>query len=621
MLLLDLNDDNELTVNIRGSKDDFYKELDYIKKINGSTFDPETKLWKIPRSYKVIKQLYNKFHVGANYNIYKLAGLEEPKVNSAVDLFIDDINQDVNTYVENKKLDDLKLGLKDFQKLGVATANYYLENKGKGFLIGDDMGLGKTPMSLACMNSFKKRNKADKFLVICPKNVKFQWDEEIEKFTNLSSIVVDGYNKQKRLSCYKKDVDIYIINPGLLILDDFEYIKNLNIDFIVVDEAHYFKNHGAQRTQQLKKLESNYKLALTGTPLQNRPDDTHSIYEFILPEYLPDWNDFRKKYMLVDFSRGYPIPMGYKNLFDLKKKVSTKMIRRKTGDVADQLPELAGDKAKTHWLDMDRQQRVMDLYLEDIVEESKEEIRQLRTKKNNISSNTKQRKVAQEIEDLEGKIMGLKNIQKEISDDLRLLPQSDSNWVSNMVYEQLDSCQHIVNGNYKSPKTKKLLNLVEKILDYNDEFKIIIFSQFARMVRMLKEDLSELEITNKIALIDGALSEKQRNVEKRKFIEDKNCRIIVLSDAGCQGYNLQRASHIINFDLPWNPAIIDQRIGRIKRIGSRWDTIYATNLLSKDSIDEQVVNTVERKREYFNRIIENTKDQDKVIEQVMKEII
>lgn len=605
MIILDLNERNELVAESKGTRDQFYKGINYIKGIKGASYDAETKKWILPRSMSIIKQLKANFLVGSQFDIYELAGVKAPRIPSAADIFLNEINGDITKFMNDFKVNTLNLILRDFQKLGVSTALYFLL-KDNGFLIADDMGLGKTIQALAIINSLKQLGLINKVLVSCPKNVKFQWGHEIEEFSNMSYIVIDGYNKQKRLECYNEDKDIYIINHDLLINDDdYNFIKEISNDLVVIDEAHYFKTHTTQRTRALKTLTPKYRLALTGTPMQNKPDDTHSIYEFLIPEFLESWNKFKNKYVLMNYSRGYPIPEGYRNLFNLKKDISTRMIRRKTADVSSDLPKVY---RKTYTLPMDELQRQRHLDLDMTIEETKEEINALRDKI--IKNKRPSSKLEKELENLDGKAMGFMNIQMEISNDLRLLAQSDSKMVRDMGVT-----------NHESAKTKKLKELVTSIMEYNEDFKIVIFSQFARMVLLIQEDLEKLDCVKKTAVIYGQLNEKQRDEQVQMFKNDKDCRIIIQSDAGAEGLNLQNASHLINFDLPWNPATLDQRNGRIIRIGSPWENVFITNLVSEDSVDIKVLEAIERKRAYFDKIVENTDDQERALKEFVKQIV
>jgi len=142
MIIFDLNDKDELVVQPTGSRNQFFKALDYIKRINGSSYNPDIKEWTIPKSMSNIKRIQNKFMTGSNYDIYELSGTKAPYVNTSADIFLKEIDGNIKEFMRDKEINSLNLTLKDFQKLGVSTAIHFLE-KENGFLIADDMGLGK----------------------------------------------------------------------------------------------------------------------------------------------------------------------------------------------------------------------------------------------------------------------------------------------------------------------------------------------------------------------------------------------------------------------------------------------------------------------------------------------
>lgn len=602
MIIFDINDNDELVVQPAGTRNQFFEALDYIKKIPGSSYNPEIKEWTIPKNMSTIKKIQAAFLTGSNYDIYELAGVKAPYVKTSADIFLEEINDNIKGFMEANYVNTLNLTLKDFQKLGVSTAIHFLK-KDRGFLIGDDMGLGKTIQALAVINSLKKQNKIKKVLVTSPKNVKLQWGHEIEKFSDFSYTVIDGYNRDKRFECYDENSDIFIINHDLLISDD-DYeniIKKINPDLVVADEIHYFKTHTAKRTKALKKIKPEYRLGLTGTPMQNKPVDVHSIFEFLIPGYLGKITDFRKEYVLFDYSRGYPI--SYRNLFELKKIVGKRMIRRKAEDLDEELPT---PHHKIHFVEQDLQQALVHQQIEEMIENAKLESEAV------LESGIKKKEKDKKLEEISGKIMGLKNIQASAADDLRTLQMSEEVWIQRLVN---------IGEGYSSNKTQKLKELVQNILNYNDSFKIIIFSRFARMVNILEEELLKLSEVDEIAKIYGAYNENKRDEEIQKFQNSKNCRIIVMSDAGAEGYNLQNASHLINFDETWNPATIDQRNGRIRRIGSQWKDIFITTFMTKNSVDIQIHETITKKRKYFDKIVENTGSQTEALKEFLKKVI
>ena len=592
--------DGRLGAKIKGNSKQFNNALDYLKNYTNATYNPDSNLWILPRDLDIIEKIQKKFYTASDVNIYKLADIEQPHFKTSAEIFDEEKSKSIEELTEYFDLESLGFTLKDFQLIGVLTALYRLYLDG-GFLIGDSMGLGKTIEAMAIIHGLRYNDLLDKTIVICPKNVKYQWHRELEKFSDMSSTVVDSYNKEKRLEKFEEDSDIYIVNPSQLIIDeDFSRLQEIDSDLVVVDEIHFFKNRDTQRSQQLRKLvnDKQFVLGLTGTPLQNKPQEAYSIFEFLVPDLFDTLSKFEKKYITYNYQYGYPKYEGGRNLFDLSKRLGPYTIRRRTEDVSDELPDLY--KKERH-VECDSLQSRLHDEVEEKIMDVMNELDERMQEDDNLDE--------EEIEDYDGRILGLKNIQQSIADDPRVLLESDSPWVRDLVEDEDISPEE-----YMSPKFSSYLKLVEKILEADDDYKIITFSQFARVVLMLDDYFD-----NNVILY-GAMDEKQRDEAVEKFTEDDSCRLFIASDAGCTGYNLQRASHLINFDIPWNPATLKQRIGRIRRIGSPWQEVFITNYLTDHTIDMQIKKSIEKKEAIFDSVVENTEKQTQIIEEITKKV-
>jgi SNF2 family DNA or RNA helicase len=609
LIILSLNEENENMMDAKIKGKSFYEDLNILKNTSGALYDSEEKIWMLPRNMRTINYLKNKTTVLTEVDEYTLAGVPSPPLTTPVDVIKKKSVIPIDQLNDVYKLNTMKLDLFDFQKVGVICSLFTMQQNG-GFLLADTMGLGKTIQALGVAHSLFKRGECKKVIVSCPKNVKYQWADEVETFTDLKPIVVDGYNRKKRLECFEEEGDIYITNHDQLINDDFDYMMDISPDLLIIDEIHYFKNHSTKRTRALKKIGelTKYRLGLTGTPMQNHPSDVHSVFEFLIPNLFGSFNSFKKKYIYYSWDYGYPQEEGYQNLFDLKKRISPYMIRRLTHDVRDDMPEVY---QKTHYVEMSKTQKEIHEKVSIELEDTKDQINALRQSIAKAKGKRK-KKLESELEELDGRAMGLMNIQMEVSNNLSLLKSSESGWVKQFVKDVPIS---------PSAKFKHTMKLIKSVLEYDEDFKIVIFSQFARMVKELKEEILDKNYSKEVATIYGELNEKQRNDEKRNFIDNKECRVIVMSDAGAEGLNLQVASHLINYDYPWNPAIIDQRNGRINRIGSPWDKVFISNMISKESIDEKVEKAVNKKRKTSNQIVENTDRQKELLSSFIKEII
>ncbi len=601
MIVLDLDQSRDrIRAEVSGNREEFYENLNKIKRISGAEYDSMEEAWFIPRSMKNIEQLESQCQVATRVDKYTLSGAKPPRVTTPVDIILQegDINELINTY----RVGETKLPLKDFQKLGALAARYMLEQCG-GFMIGDEMGLGKTIQALAVAKSLYETefDVRDKVLITAPKNVKFQWQQECEKFTDLNCHVVHGYNRESRLQSFEEPAQLYVINHTQLILDeDYKKLEEMGFKMIIVDEIHYFKNMEAKRTQAITELCKGirYKLGLSGTPMQNEPGDIYSIYNFLVPGMLGSWSDFSRTYFIYEYTGSY-VRQESRNLFQLKQNTSPYMIRRLVEDVVEDMPQV---KMKNHYVYASAQQRELHDYVESYLQQVKDRENEARSQEDN----------EEELEQLEDLAMGLMTVQTEITNSLRLLSMSDSSWVQGLVRDEpiLD----------RSNKLEYVLELIKKILCHDKEFKVVVFSKFARMVQILIKEIYKLDPVEKVARLYGDLDEKERGREIRKFRTNDRCRVIVMSDAGAEGINLPEASHLINYDLPWNPATLDQRGGRIRRIGSEWDTVYISNIITNDSIENRIENAVLRKRDEFNRIVENTDRTNRVLDQATEQV-
>jgi len=569
---------NRLKLNFKWSRE----KIDLIKSIPGASFNPEDKYWSIPRE---------QVHLLEHMFPESLAWLTPPYVIKGVEPDLP-THEDLTLVgdIEGKKLDPYP-----FQKVGIS----FLVEK-KNALLADDMGLGKTLEALFAALELYNRGEIEKMLVVCPSSLKKQWGNEAHKFLEEEHIdkdlvtVIDG-TKSQRKKLYKKAKDSFItvLNYSLLYYD-FDLIKGLKADLITLDEAHYIKSRSSKRTKKIKKLKSKYKFALTGTPVQNKPDELYSFIEFIDKDFFGPYSTFKKEYIVEDYSQGYPILQGYINFEELNQKVAPLMLRRKLEDVKGQLPDAPMTNV---YVDPTPLQKRLYKQIQEEQDDLSERLKKLKKVKNKGSE------IQETIDTLEGALQGKNALAIGASDGPELFNMSHSEAVRNN-YEITDT---------KSPKLIELKRIVKEFIEM--DYKVIIFSQFARMVKIIERELSEM---TRCATLFGAKSSKQRDEAVTQFENDPFCGVIVMSDAGAEGLNLQFSKALINYDLTWNPSTIDQRVGRIQRLGSKYDTVNVFNIICKNMIDERMMETIENKRTLSESIIENTGEQNRVLDELTK---
>jgi len=419
-------------------------------------------------------------------------------------------------------------------------------------------------------------------LVICPASLKYQWEDEIGKFTNYSVTVIDG-DLGDRVKIYKENDSIFtVINYELVRQDmDLDRLRALDADVIILDEAHKIKNKDAITTKQIMQLDAKYKWLLTGTPMQNRPDELYSLFSFMNPEILGSWTSFRNRYIVMGTKFGRRgIILGYKNLNELRGRISLYILRRLVDEVAPELPSVL---INNFTIPMTKEQAALHedirLVIRDIMEEMKSWDKD-------------------EPHPKEGQLLGMFTMLTEVSDSPQLLSMSTSRMASKFAIKST-----------KSPKLDELYELMQLKLEDNPDLKAVIFTQFERMQRLIVERLSKL---GGCRVLNGKMKPYERQAAIDRFRFDKDVKFFVSTDAGNAGINLQIASVLVNYDLPWNPATLKQRIGRIRRIGSEFKTVNVVNLISQDSIDERILQVLYSKTELSDQIVEKT-DQEKAI--------
>lgn len=586
MLILD-RVDKKLEVSIKGSSDEFYRGLDYIKKIDDAIYDDKEKVWKINPDKNILKEMNKKFKVAYKKDRYTLMNEPSPNIKTPLH-FIQEEYDDIKKYYNSFDFGKMKDIPHSFQKVGIAAALYCLE-KYKGFLCLDDVGLGKTIEALAVLCAMRKN--FNKCIILSPKNVKYQWGEEVEKFTDFKPIVVDSYNKKKRLEKFEKPGDIYVLNHDQIkIKEDLNKMKKLNPDFLIVDEIHHFRNHETQRHKVLNSIKNlfEYKIGLTATPIANELKDLYNVINLLIDGFFGPWTNFSKKHIEYAYIYNKAIPVGYKKLFEANKKTSEISIQRQKEEIKNDLPTM---HEKIHKFPISEHQKNIHNAIQNDLEIKKQALMK-------TDDESEEKEISESIQ-------GLMNLQIAVANDITLLQESDSYYVREFTYNEN------ISQDFKCPKVKYLKKLVKKILKYNKDFKIVIFSKFVKMIEVI-----EKEINFDYSVIIGTYSEKKVHEEKMKFIKDKNTRILLSSDAGCEGLNLQHASHLINVDMPWNPKTLKQRIGRINRLGSPWENIYISSLISKNTKEEELLDTIAKKQSLIDSVIKNTYQQKEYLKKI-----
>lgn len=555
--------------------------------MQGAYHDQENYRWMVPRGH--IKEVARKYEdiIAWHTSLDNITGEQKA--------ILPDFT------VTDEGLDDMKIKPYPFQVIGIS----FLHDIEKG-IIGDEMGLGKTCITMGAAHRLWREGKANKVLVICPASLKFQWKEEIEKFTDHKAIVIDGTAKKKRQQLAEfKEGDEYLFAVAnyevvRTMVDDFTKLK---IDVAICDEAHRLKNRASQTFKALMKIQPPYRFASTGTPMQNRLEELHTLMCWVNKDILPGITNFRKRHIVYGekFGRKY-VPLGYKRQYEVRNKVSEVMLRRLKSEVAPELPEMTfhrydiamtPDQAKLY----DKIKEDFSIFLQEIGEFAKQ-----------AKGEMKNGEWVQEKHPKEDMILGYMAMLLAVADDPQLLRMSKGG----MAKQYLP----LVPKESVSPKLKELTEICSEQIESGNQ-KIVIFTQFTRMQERVINTLSKL---GKCEMINGSMKpfERQQAVNNFKWKSDVN--FLVCTDAANAGLNLQFANVLIHVDSPYNPAIIEQRNGRVHRIGGEHDMVNIISLVSQDTIDERIQLILEEKRNLSKQVVERNDSEKMVMKQLLAAI-
>jgi superfamily II DNA or RNA helicase len=415
-------------------------------------------------------------------------------------------------------------------------------------LLADEMGLGKTIQAIAACALLRRLGKACRVLVVTPASLKTEWEEQIRKFTTLDFQLVFG-GKIRRLKAYHTDPAtpfFTIVNYEQMVADALDVNARLAPDVVVLDEAQRIKNWSTKTAQAVKRLRSRYAFVLTGTPIENRIDELHSLMDFLNPSALGPLFRFNRDFYELD-ERGRPI--GCRNLDVLHDRIKPFMLRRRKAEVETELPERTD---RNHFVQLGELQ------------------------KQNYAAHEQQ-------------LLRLVNIALR-----RPLTKQEQD----KLQRELAMMRMICDTNYildPDDRTCPKLAELEKVLDecVENDAKVIIFSEWERMLQLVRDLCDERGIGH--AWHTGSVPQQRRRAEINAFKEDPKCRVFLSTDSGATGLNLQNASVVINCDLPWNPARLEQRIARAWR-KHQTKPVTVINLISENTLEHRMLETLALKQ-------------------------
>ena len=438
------------------------------------------------------------------------------------------------------------VSLRDYQKRGYEWMTA-LDRMHMGGILADDMGLGKTAQIIALLLATREEGRTS--LVVAPTSLTYNWLSEFHKFApNLSVTVLSGNGTQRagliRHITTNGDVDV-VITSYPLIRRDISLLKDFRFRFVILDEAQNIKNAGSVAAQAVKQLQADTRFALTGTPMENGVGELWSLFDFVLPGYLPGYNTFLRKYQ------------DGENAADLLKRIQPFLIRRLKQDVLEELPDKMEATLTARMTP--EQERIYRAALE-----------RLRPQINQL---------------LDEKGAGRGRIE-----------------VLSAITELREICCHpaLVMSDYKggSGKEEMLLELLPEMI--RNGRRVLIFSQFTSMLRLLRGRIEENGFNT--LYLDGDTPAGERLTLTERFNEGEGEIFLISLKAGGSGLNLTGADMVILYDPWWNPAAEEQATDRAHRIGQQ-KKVTVIRMVTGETIEEQVVELGARKKALFERLI------------------
>ena len=467
----------------------------------------------------------------------------------------------------DSKLDSLlSVPLFAYQKEGVRFA----VEKGR-VILADEMGLGKTLQAIATCEVLRRGDLLGSVLVVCPTSLKYQWKSEIERFTGAEVCLVEGTG-QRRKELYLSDALYKIVSYNAM-ANDVKSLGLLQSDMLILDEVQRLKNWNTQIAIAARRVEARYVVALSGTPLENRLEELFSVMELVDQYCLGPYYRFRQQCIVTNESGKVT---GYQHLHEVGRLARQRLIRRRKRDVELQMPH--------------RQDKNL-----------------------LVPMTTQQMEKHEEFKQVVARLIHKWNSRHFLSEQDRrqlLLNLNQMRMVSDSTYVLDQKTRYDV-------KVDEAMNIIAEALQ-DEELKVVVFSQWERMARLLATELEQRGIG--MEYLYGGVPAARRGAICRRFQEDPACRVFVSTDAGSTGLNLQRASLVINLDLPWNPAVLEQRIGRIYRIGQT-RSVQVVNLVSKDTIEERMVRKLRFKQEMLEGVLDGGEDTIFVSEEKFQEMM
>lgn len=568
MAFISIDSDNSIVVH------EVYDERNVVADIGGQ-WDAEAKVWRLAFTVSNLENLLDKLNNPQVDPRMEQMLLDQEKREARLERLRAMSKADVPVSL---KIPGMKMAPYNYQKLGIM----YGMTNGTGVLLADDMGLGKTLQAIGTAVFMKSKGLAKNALIVTPASLKFNWPLEIEKFTNEKYVVVDGDPDERVAQWLRTDVFFHVVNSELLLEDLFggrKYkesaddspekkarvaklrakaemrqrvlsgVRRRMWSFLAIDEAQMIRHGTARRTKNIKQLRAKFRMALTGTPMDGRLEELHSIMGFVAPGLLGSRTRFFQRYVETDI---WGTVTGYKRMGEVSKRIQPFFLRRLKKDVLKELP----DK----------------IYENRFVVLTPEE-----------------RKVYNAL--AEGGHAATQEAEAIVA---VIRCKQFCNWPIKVDH-----------GCTAASKMESFKEVVDEVVLQNGH-KALIFSQYKEMVDVLAEVLEKMGV--KYLRIDGDTPKQERADMQKRFNEGVDLDVMLGTEAMSTGLNFYGADTIIHYDSNWSPSVMSQREDRAHRIGQK-NTVVVVNFICKDTIEERICSVLYAKNVITSKVLGDEVDE------------
>lgn len=475
----------------------------------------------------------------------------------------------------------------------------------KRILVAYEMGLGKTPMTIAAIEKLREQGQVNQtVLVLCLASLKYQWQKEVQKFTDKTALVIDGTPKQRAAQYAEANQHHFVVMNYEQVVNDWETLSKMSFDAVVCDEATAIKGFRAKRAKKVKELAKNIpiRFALTGTPIENgKPEEIFSIMQFVDKDALGRFDIFDKTFIVRNHFGGV---QRYRNLPVLHNRVMEHTVRKSQtdDDVRPYLPD--ANYREPVLVKLDKASKYLyDHISKDLLEVLTVAREQFGSSFNLAAHYGQMHDPGDPMNELRGEVMSRIGALRMLCSSPNVLMSSYMNFENHTGKGSayVHSLGDLLHGISKTPKLDAVIDYLSEHLEIDDTYKAVVFASYIDSVSEIVDRLNAKGYG--AVAYTGEMNAVKKEDAKVKFQTRPHIRVLVSSDAGGYGVDLPQANLLINYDQPWSSGLAVQRNGRINRASSTWPTITIQDILIKNSIEQRQYDMLKQKKDIAGAIL------------------